>query len=756
MTMFQKPNVGIAFTPQEQAEEPVFDAPRDAWAVTPARRWALAYLLVQLCVVTFIYPTFNGTFLPGDESTASISSSFGKLPSIRQSGGPVRFWDGMMYDVYGLKTIWAGPQKLPQFSPASYTLILVERQFFGSRPRGYHVISILLHACNALLLWGLLRRLELPGAWLAAALFAVDPVQVDTVSWIAQQRYLVCGLFYFGALMVYLRRAGLNPVPPSPLPGTEPLIRLALPENATALYILSMVLFLLALLSHVVGATFPLVVLVLIWWERGRLDRRDIVPLIPFAALSVLFALTTAFLAVSRSGRLWLAYPGGLNWVVIWGHGVWTYLLAVVLPINLSFVYPTWTADSVRLWQWIYPLSAIFVLVALWILRRRWGRGPFTAAMLFICLLLPSALGASDATDGDVPGVMVREHVVYLACAAVLVPLAVLLAEAISNPRLTGRLATMPGLLAAVALVILLPLSIASAQHTVAYDSETSVWRNVLRSQSNSSMALNTLGQLELADKKYDDAQQHFLAALKTDPDDSQARMNLARVAEQQQQYDVAIDRYDEVLARHPDNAGAHFGLGEVLAAQGDTSDAMSEYAKVRKLDPGNALVCNNIGLIDAQLGELDEAVKQYQTAIKLDSRSLPAYLNLANAQFQLRKYLDAKETLEKALQVDPTSYVAWLNAGVMAEAVGDTQDAEKYFRHAIYCKYDSADAFNDLGMVLMKQGDPPGKIDHLGEAIYCFKRATELDPASTSAAQNLAIAQQRKDAIIAQQQLHY
>ena len=100
------------------------------------------------------------------------------------------------YDVRGLAIIWGSPQKLPELSPVSYTVLLIEHQFFGLSPRGYHIISILLQARNALLLWLLLRRLELPGAWLGAALFALHPVQVDAVSWISQQRYLVCGAFY--------------------------------------------------------------------------------------------------------------------------------------------------------------------------------------------------------------------------------------------------------------------------------------------------------------------------------------------------------------------------------------------------------------------------------------------------------------------------------------------------------------------------------------------------------------------------------
>jgi tetratricopeptide (TPR) repeat protein len=734
MTMFQKPNVGVAFSPQEAVvEEPVYEPRREAWANTPARRWAQAWLLAVLCIVAFVYPTIGGDFLPTDQTMVS--------------GNP------MLYSVLGLKTIWGTPQRLPQLSPVAYSVLLVEHQFFVAKPRGYRIISICLHICNVLLLWFLLRRLELPAAWLAAALFAIHPVQVDAVSWISQQRYLICALFYLCALLVYLRRAGLNPVPPPPQPGAEPLIEIGLPENAIALYAMASALFVLALLSHILAATFPVVVLVLIWWERGKLNRKDIVPLIPFAAVSALFVAAAAWLFYHRTGRLWLAFPGGLNWIVIWGRGIWTYLLATILPVNLVFAYPRWTADSIRLWQWIYPVSAIGVLAALWRLRRRWGRGPITAAMLFVCLLLPSALGAADPNDEEMVGVMIREHVLYLACAAILIPLAVFLSGWLADFKWTAKLVALPGVKPVLALLIVFSLAIVTFAHSQAYINPRSLWENVLHSENDSAVALNTLGQLELDQKEFNSAEQHFLAAYRANPGDVDAEMNLAHLAKAQNDYVTAVDRYDEVLAHHPDNVDAHFGLGQVLAAQDDTIGAMTEYDKVEQIDPRNAMVYNNRGLLYAQLGEVDNAVAQYKKAIAIDPRSMAAYINLANEQFQTGKFLAAKDTLEKALQIDPQSYVAWLNAGVMAQAVGDMVSAERYFRDAIYCQYDGEEAFKDLGILLMRRGDLPGKTDRIGEAIYCFKHACELNPDDDAAAKNLIIAQRRKDDIIRKMQ---
>jgi protein O-mannosyl-transferase len=730
MTMFQKPKVAIAFSPQDEVEEPLLEAPvREDWANTPARKWALAILLAILCVAAFVYPTINGAFLPGDDATVKNNT--------------------FLYFGEGFRTIWGAPQRLPQVSPVSYSVYWFEHFFFAGRPRGYHVISIVLHACSAVMLWMLLRRLELPGAWLGAALFAIHPVQVDAVSWISQQRYLICGFFYFCGLLVYLRRAGLNPIPPPPAPGNEPLIQFKLPENDMALYAISIVFFVLALLSHVIGATFPLVVLVMIWWERGKLTRKDVVPLVAFLVLGAGFVVATAMIVYRRTGTLWLAFPGGANWIVIWGRGIWTYLLDILLPISLSFAPSGWSANSIHLWQWSLPIAAIFVLVALWVLRRRWGRGPITAALLFVCLLLPSALGATDAYDSELTGVMVREHVLYLACVAVLVPLAVWLSDWLVNSKFTRGLAAHPATMPIVSLVIIVPLGIATFVYSRAYNDEQSLWNNVLLGDGDSTIALNTLGQLELDNADYSKAEQHFRTALRAYPDDVRTLLNLGKVAQVQKQPDVAIDRYYEVLKREPNNFEAHFGLADAFAGEGQTQSALNEYAKAEELQPRDSRIFNNRGLIYFEEGNFDKATEQYRKAIELEPRSLPGYLNLANSQFQQGKIEEAKDTMEKALHIDPRSFTAWLNVGVMAASVNDLHDAELYFRNAIACKFDSAIAWNYLGLVLVRRGDAPGKTDHIGEAVGCYKRAAELDPTNPYYEQSREAAQQKRDEII-------
>jgi tetratricopeptide (TPR) repeat protein len=732
MALFQKPNVDIEFSKFEPGEDDVYRPKREEWANTAGRRWLLTFVLVVLTVSAFVFPTIKGSALPGDDAAVLKNSQF--------------------FDQHGMLVIWGSPQRLALFSPISNSFYLIEHQFFVAQPRGYRIVSIFLHVGNALLLWLLLRRLELPGAWLGAALFAVHPIQVDAVSWLSQQRYLVCGLFYLSALLVYLRRCGLNPAPEPPPPGSEPLIYIGLPESRRWLYVITSVLYLVAILSHIVGVTFPLVVLILIWWERGRIRPRDWKPLLPFGVVSVLYAGFSAWLYYYRTHSLWFEYPGGVNFIVIWGRAAWTYLSAILVPINLAFAYPRWSPESIRPWQWLYPLTAVGALAMLWLMRRRWGRGPLTSVLLLLALLLPAAFGAADPNDGELPGVMVREHVLYLACIGIIAGAVAGIAEYLGEAGWGKRLLRTPGVAPLLALAVVTPMAVASSIHSRSYTTPIKLWQNVLDSQGASPVALNSLGTLEVAANDFTSAEQHFRDALLLSPGDDQSTLNLANLAARQKQYDVAIERYDEVLARHPTSQDARFGLAAALSAQGDTKDALREYAILEQQNPQNAQLFNNRGLIYAQLGDADGAIAQYRKSIALDGTFEPAYINLANALFQQKKFTEARDAITKVLDLDPQSYVAWLNAGVMAAAVGDATSAERYFRIAIYCKYDCAEAFNYLGVLFMQMGDPPGKTEHVGEAVYCFKRAAELDPSKPEYAQAEDAARKREDAIIASQ----
>jgi len=332
-----RPKVQIAFHSGEPIEAESQPQSHDGISTTiaPGARWILA--AIGLLILAFIagVPAVNGKFLPQDDTHVKDNAA-------------LRSWEG-------LKPIWRSPQRMDGPYPIAFTSYLLEYKLFRETTTGYHVVNLVLHGLVALLLWTLLRKLEVPGAWLAAALFAVHPVQVATIAWIAQQKVLLCAFFYLSALLLYFRYCGINPEPEVL---DEHSFEFRLPRSRPLLYALAMLLLMLALASQAAAVTFVPVVLVTIWWERARIARRDLIPLIFPGIVTAIAAICFASIEY-RHGALGSAYPGPLQRVMLIGHVWWFDLYTVLLPIRLSYVYPRWSLNAAAIWQYLPTIAAI-------------------------------------------------------------------------------------------------------------------------------------------------------------------------------------------------------------------------------------------------------------------------------------------------------------------------------------------------------------------------------------------------------------
>ncbi len=217
---------------------------------------------------------------------------------------------------------------------------------------GYHLANLLLHALAAWLVFLVLRKLNVPGALLAAALFAVHPVQVETVAWISEQKNTLSAVFYLGAMLVYLEFDK---------------------SRNTSQYVFAAVLFLAGLLTKTVIATLPAAMLVIFWWQRGRLEwRRDVLPLVPWFIVGAIAGIWTAWVERKLIGAEGVEF--GLSWIErrqLAGRVVWFYIGKLLWPADLIFVYPRWQISASHWWPWLYLLAAIAVTICLWALCRR-------------------------------------------------------------------------------------------------------------------------------------------------------------------------------------------------------------------------------------------------------------------------------------------------------------------------------------------------------------------------------------------------
>ena len=225
-----------------------------------------------------------------------------------------------------------------QYYPLLHSSFWVEHKLWGDATLGYHLVKISLHALVALMAAILLRRLAIPGAYLAAAIFALHPVQVESVAWIAEQKNTLSAVFYLGAATAYLRFDRTRRI---------------------AWYLAALGLFALALLSKTVTGTLPGALLVVFWWQRGRLSwQRDVLPLLPFFLLGAGMGMTTAWWELEFNKCVGPEFEfTPVERILIAGRAVWFHLAKLFWPVNLTFIYPRWQVDAGAWWQYLFPVQ---------------------------------------------------------------------------------------------------------------------------------------------------------------------------------------------------------------------------------------------------------------------------------------------------------------------------------------------------------------------------------------------------------------
>ncbi len=278
------------------------------------------------------------------------------------------------------------------YYPVSNTSLWIEWRLWGANPVGYHAVNLLLHIVLALLIWKVLARLKIPGAFLAALLFAVHPVNVESVAWISQRKDLLAILFLLLSTLCWLRTQRI---------GDFDALRHGRQSSlavAAGWYVLSLAMFVFAMLSKGSVAILPVLFLLIVWWQRRRIGWTDFLRTIPFfliaAALTVvnMAVQTRGFSDTIRSASFAHRLTGA-------GAAVWFYLAKALLPINLAFIYPQWHVHAHDV-LWLLPLAAAAVVTVVLAIPKaqRWRRSLFFA-WAFFCVALAPMLGFVDVAS---------------------------------------------------------------------------------------------------------------------------------------------------------------------------------------------------------------------------------------------------------------------------------------------------------------------------------------------------------------------
>jgi tetratricopeptide (TPR) repeat protein len=555
----------------------------------------------------------------------------------------------------GLRQIWFEPGATPQYYPLVFTSFWVEYHLWGLEPGGYHLVNILLHAANACLLWLILRRLAVPGAWLAAAILALHPVEVESVAWITERKNVLSGFFYFCALLAYLRfclpvETGMPVAEGKSKRRNAARTQTSAASDAAASagwvwYGLAFALFVCALLSKTVTCSLPAAVLLLLWWKRGTLRVRSLTATLPFFVVGILMSFVTIWMekhVVGAEGDDWHLWP--IERCLLAGRALWFYAAKLAWPVRLTFIYPRWEMDWRVWWQYLFPAAALAVIVALWLFRPRLGRGPLVAVLLFSGTLVP-ALGFIDIYPMRFS--FVADHFQYLASAALIAlaaATAVTLFDRHGGPQIWKGIA--------VAGAYLLCLGVLTWQQTEIYRDRETLWTDTLEKNPGCRMAHNNLGTTLARDGRVDEAIRHFNEAIKLNPDDPRAHFNLGQLLEGTGKFDDAEHHFREALRVNPEAARVHNELGRVLLQQRKLVEAVDEFTAAVQLNSQYEEASAN--LIEALIelgnafkskGKPDLARQYYRKAVRvLQDRDPNWRLAALQSAWALATGPDAKE----------------------------------------------------------------------------------------------------------------
>lgn len=535
--------------------------------------------------------------------------------------------------VSGLIHLWTDPPTTRQYHPLLDTFYWIEDKLWGESLLGYHLVNILLHLFSVFLLLKILRRLEIPGAWLAAAIFALHPVQVESVAWLAELKNTLSGVFFFGSLLVYLQ----------------------FERNRSRLcYTLVLVLFLLGLLVKTIVAILPAAILILVWWKRGKLHwKHDMRPLIPLMFLGIAAGIFTAWMEREFVGARGEEFDFSLiERFLIAGRAFWFYIGKLFWPENLVLIYPRWNVDPSAWPQYLFPAAALGLFAFLWILgrQRRW----LLAGPLFFVLAIFPLLGFFNV--GFFHLSFVADHFQYLPSLGVIVPVSTGVAVLIGRWRGWKRTV---GYGFCAALMAVLALSTWKQSHV--YQSAEACYRNVIQNNPNNWDAHVEIGRALFEKGTLDEAALHFEKALNVAPDDRACRRRayngLGYVFMKKSRVDEAISSFERALEADPTYAPAHTALGSAYHRKGFLKESIEHFEKSLALQPRVPTICNNLAWMlatcsDPSLRNGPRALALAQKANRLSTGSNPVFLRaLAAAYAENGRFSEAAETAERALQ---------------------------------------------------------------------------------------------------------
>jgi Flp pilus assembly protein TadD len=617
--------------------------------------------LIVLLVFLAYLPALRGGFVWDDDTHISTNET-------------LRSWQGLW-------AIWFRPGATCQYYPLSFTLFWLGYQLWGLNPLGYHLLNVALHSLVAVLLWQILERLKVRGAWLAGVIFALHPVCVMSVAWMTELKNTLSAALALGAGWAYVRFAGLGVYGAAEANDDN-----AGPSASGTDWrygILSLVLFLLAMFAKTAVSFLPATLLLVAWWQQERLVWRKAVPLLLMLVLVAVMGEVTFYIehlhgAVGAGFKL-----GWLERVLVSGRSFWFYLGKLFFPYPLTFIYERWNINNAAGWQYLYPAATVGLFAALWRTRRVIGKGPFAAMLHFYIstslLILVVVLYMTRYS-------FVSDHWQYFGCMSVLALAAAGITRVLDwlekwnrflKPVLVGTL--------------LLVLGLLTWRQCGMYADVENLWRDTLAKNPDSWIAHSNLGNCLYNEGRIEEAMEHYHKAIQINPNSPEALTSLGVALTAKGRFDEAIENHYKAIQISPNDSDALYNLGIALAAKGRFDEAIENYRKAIQINPNDSEALYNLGNALAAQGRFDEAIENYRRAIQVNSNRPETFFHL----------------------------------GMTLGLSGRTREAVVQYREALRLNPNLAEALNNLAWVLA--ASPDDGLRNGAEAIRLAERACEL-----------------------------
>jgi Flp pilus assembly protein TadD len=604
--------------------------------IQPSKRWEIAKVAAIILAAVLPYlPALHGGFVWDDEPLITAN------PLLRTPSG--------------LAEIWSGSRTADYF-PVTNTVFWIEHHLFGDNATGYHALNILLQAANALLLWRVLRRLQIPGAFLAGLIFAVHPIHAESVAWISELKNVLSMFFFLISALLFFEIEDQRVL------------------SRTGAYSASLVAFLLALLSKTQVVFLPVALVLCAWWQNSSVDskrlaksdpsrfQREFVRTVPFFLIAIVLGLITIWFQNRGIGEEEIILGPFTRRLVNAGIAIWWYAKQVFAPIRLMAVYPQWRFDSPALVEWLPLIALIGGLLFLW---RRHYRGFLFALAYFIIALLP-VIGIVRLSYVR-SGALVADHLQYFADISLIALFSAGVAHLWSTGRREIRIAT-----GTVTLVLLGLMGAYTWARAGVYRDEQTLWQDNFSKNPNTWQGHNRIGQLLFSQEKFAEAVPYFERAVQLKPELADNYNLLGLVYCRLQRFEEGIAQYRKGLqlkeanpltAQSVSTATMRVNLANALALtgnsfsdlaraasdQGDTAaaqantkeanarftEAIEQYEKALAIEPEHPAIHRNLGILLAQLGRNEEAIPHLRKVLQLVPNEPSARETLAAIEAQ-------------------------------------------------------------------------------------------------------------------------